>query len=225
LLTDRDSQHDRWMPPWSFSSDDILKLGLAIAIGGAVGAEREYRDKAAGFRTMIFICVGATLFTMFSQSIGILRDQARIAAQVVTGVGFLGGGVILREGGSIMGLTTAAAIWLTAALGMAVGAGYFAFALVASAAVLAVLWFFPLIERWIDDLQVTRTYRVIVPSEVGSAHVDAVVAECELRTYGVRHAKRKDDLVLCFTATGPPDAHTRLVTVLLADPALSEVSY
>ena len=96
-------------------SEDIFKILLAIGIGGAIGLEREYRDKAAGFRTLIFICVGATLFAMLSSKLAGDRDPTRIAANIVSGVGFLGAGVILRDGGRVVGLTTAATIWLVAA--------------------------------------------------------------------------------------------------------------
>ena len=89
----------------------LIKLGAALLVGGLVGAEREYRDKAAGFRTIIFITVGATLFTMFSTVIaGEENDPARIASNIVTGIGFLGAGAIMRESGRVAGLTTAATI-------------------------------------------------------------------------------------------------------------------
>ncbi|HQN43268.1 MAG TPA: MgtC/SapB family protein, partial [Anaerolineaceae bacterium] len=92
--------------------EDLLKIVLAVLVGGLIGIEREYRDKAAGFRTLIFICVGAALFTILSVRLAGDKDPTRIAASIVTGVGFLGAGVILRDGGRVIGLTTAAAIWL-----------------------------------------------------------------------------------------------------------------
>ncbi|MCJ7512079.1 MAG: MgtC/SapB family protein [Anaerolineales bacterium] len=97
--------------------EDLLKLGLAVMAGGLIGIEREYRDKAAGLRTLIFICLGAALFTILSSRLAGDNDPTRIAAGIVAGVGFLGAGVILREGGRVVGLTTAAAIWHTTALG------------------------------------------------------------------------------------------------------------
>ncbi len=107
------------------TAEDALRIVLALVAGGAIGLEREFRDKAAGFRTLIFICVGAALFTLLSAKLSGGSDGTRIAANIVSGVGFLGAGVILREGGRVVGLTTAAAIWLTAALGMALGGGYY----------------------------------------------------------------------------------------------------
>ena len=109
----------------SLLPEDIIKLLLAVLTGGLIGAEREFRDKAAGFRTIILICVGAALFTMFSLRLGGDKDPVRIAASVVSGVGFLGAGAILRSDGRIVGLTTASTIWLAAALGMGIGGGQY----------------------------------------------------------------------------------------------------
>ena len=106
--------------------DIILKLFLSVVIGGAIGAEREYRSKSAGFRTMTLICLGATLFTIFSQYIGAGGNPDRIASNIVTGIGFVGAGVIFKGDsfGKVNGVTTAAMIWVTAALGMGIGGGY-----------------------------------------------------------------------------------------------------
>ncbi|HEV8650531.1 MAG TPA: MgtC/SapB family protein [Actinomycetes bacterium] len=118
----------------------LARLALAAVLGGAVGAERELSDQPAGLRTHMLLTIGACLFTLVSaygfEGPG---DPARIAAQIVTGIGFLGGGAILRHGASIRGLTTAASIWASAALGVAVGAGRYVLALGATVLVLATL--------------------------------------------------------------------------------------
>ena len=107
--------------------DLLLRLLLATVLGGAIGWERQASHKPAGLRTLILICVGAALLTDLSVRAAAhapgLSDPARIAAQIVTGVGFLGAGTILQSRGSIMGLTTAATMWVVAAIGMAVGFG------------------------------------------------------------------------------------------------------
>jgi putative Mg2+ transporter-C (MgtC) family protein len=91
----------------------LIKLGLAVLVGGVIGLEREYQYKADGFRTIILITFGSTLYTLFSISIaGTTDSTTRIASNIVTGIGFLGAGTILRDGGRIGGLTTAATIWL-----------------------------------------------------------------------------------------------------------------
>ena len=90
--------------------ENLIKLGMSVLIGGTIGAEREFQDKAAGFRTIILITVGSTLFTIFSLSMDPGFTRTRIAANIVTGIGFLGAGAIIREGGRIAGMTTAATI-------------------------------------------------------------------------------------------------------------------
>jgi len=140
---------------------DLIKVLLSVAAGGVIGVEREFRDKAAGFRTLIFICGGATIFTILSVKLAGDNDPARIAAQIVTGVGFLGAGAIMRDSQRVTGLTTAAAIWLTAALGMVIGAGEYVLAGVILAVTSLVLWVFPILERWIDNIREEHTYTVV----------------------------------------------------------------
>ncbi|MBQ3933696.1 MAG: MgtC/SapB family protein [Elusimicrobiaceae bacterium] len=111
-------------------TDAIIRLAVSFVLGAIVGFERQYHEKPAGFSTNTLICMGSTIFAMVSlisaQYFG--GDPARIAAQIVTGVGFLGAGSIIREGNKISGLTTAAGIWVVAAIGMATGYGEFGIA-------------------------------------------------------------------------------------------------
>jgi putative Mg2+ transporter-C (MgtC) family protein len=128
----------------------LLRVVLAGALGGAIGAERELREREAGLRTHMLVAVGAALFTIvsayawsdfsFSQRNGISFDPTRIAAQIVTGIGFLGAGAIIRQGLSVRGLTTAASLWVVAAIGMASGAGYYSAAVITTVVVLISLW-------------------------------------------------------------------------------------
>lgn len=128
----------------------LLRVGLAAVLGGAIGFERELREREAGLRTHLLVSVGAALFTLvsayawtdwsFSTEEGLVFDPTRIAAQVVTGIGFLGAGAIIRQGLSIRGLTTAATLWVVAAIGMASGAGYYAAAVITTVLVLVSLW-------------------------------------------------------------------------------------
>jgi putative Mg2+ transporter-C (MgtC) family protein len=119
----------------------LLRLAVAALLGGAIGLERELDEKAAGLRTHVLVASGSALFTLvsaygFSAFLGhgkvVSFDPSRIAAQIVTGVGFLGAGVIFRQGFAVRGLTTAASLWLVAAIGMAAGAGYWAGAVLAT---------------------------------------------------------------------------------------------
>ena len=123
---------------------------LAAVLGGAIGLERELREREAGLRTHLLVSVGAALFTLVSAygfsdfryglETGITLDPTRIAAQIVTGIGFLGAGAIIRQGLSVRGLTTAATLWAVAAIGLATGAGYYSAAVIATAVVIFSLW-------------------------------------------------------------------------------------
>ena len=125
----------------------LLRLFVAAALGGAIGVERELRERQAGLRTHLVVCLGAALFTLVSAygfegivSQGlVVADPTRIAAQIVSGIGFLGAGAIIRQGLSVRGLTTAATLWLVAAIGMASGAGYWDGALIATVGALITL--------------------------------------------------------------------------------------
>jgi len=110
---------------------DIFSIVLAVVLGAAIGIEREFSGKAAGLRTNILICLGAAVFTIISKRMAGGDDSlTRIAAQIVTGVGFLGAGAIIQDRGGVHGLTTAATIWFVASLGMACGAGFYELAVI-----------------------------------------------------------------------------------------------
>lgn len=125
--------------------DLLAKLALAVILGGAIGLEREIKAKPAGLRTNILICVGAALLTDVSVRIGMIDgpprvgDPARLAAQIVSGIGFIGAGTIMQGGGMVTGLTSAATIWVVAALGIAIGAGFYVEAMGAGILVTLVL--------------------------------------------------------------------------------------
>ena len=127
-------------------SNDFELLGrllLAAVLGGAIGAERELNDQAAGLRTHMLLTIGACLFTLISAygfGGGIGTDPSRLAAQIVTGIGFLGGGAIVRHGLTVKGLTTAASIWATASVGVAIGAGSYVLGIGGAALVVATLF-------------------------------------------------------------------------------------
>jgi putative Mg2+ transporter-C (MgtC) family protein len=121
----------------------LLRLAVAAILGGAVGLERELREREAGLRTHLLVAVGSALFTLVSaygfHEFESRIDPTRIAAQIVTGIGFLGAGAIIRQGLTVRGLTTAATLWLVAAIGMATGAGYYSAAIIATVGALVSL--------------------------------------------------------------------------------------
>ena len=128
-----------------FRLDLVTKLALAVLMGGAIGLERQMAGKASGLRTNILICLGSALIMDLSMNLGMsfgdvrVGDPGRIAAQIVTGIGFIGAGTIMQSRGAITGLTSAATIWVVAAIGMTVGAGFSVEALGATALVMLVL--------------------------------------------------------------------------------------
>jgi putative Mg2+ transporter-C (MgtC) family protein len=143
----------------NFHGETALQLLFSFIIGTAIGIEREYRSKAAGLRTMIMICLGSTIFTELSVVIGD-NSEDRIASNIITGIGFLGAGVIFKDGLSISGITTATTIWITAALGMAVGAGQYFIAFVGCVAILIVLLLFDVVQKVIARLHHERMYKI-----------------------------------------------------------------
>jgi putative Mg2+ transporter-C (MgtC) family protein len=129
-----------------------VRLLLAAALGAVIGFERELRQKEAGLRTNMLITMGTALFTIMSMELaaGPGDDRTRVASQIVTGIGFLGGGAILHEKGSVKGLTTAATIWMNAAIGMAAGTGRYGLAVVATVITLLTLSALFPFERWLE---------------------------------------------------------------------------
>jgi len=208
------------------SPEDILKLFLAILIGGIIGAERELHEKAAGFRTIIVICVGATLFTIFSMKIGGPDDPARIAANIVSGIGFLGAGVILRNAGEVTGLTTASTIWLAAAMGMGVGGGEYLLTGVAVAVTLMVLALFPKFEGWMKRRRQVRTYEVMIPAtEQACDRIADIFREYRLNIHSMRHEKREEVMVCTLSAHGAGERHDQVVRALMTAPEVKQFSY
>lgn len=161
-----DVQIAEWIAPYGMIGESMLRIGLAAAIGGLVGLERELRGRQAGFRTNMLVCIGSCLVMLVSLAVpGIVvhksagvslnADPARIAYGVMTGIGFLGAGAILQTKESIRGLTTAAALWCVAALGLALGLGLYTLSAMTALMVLFTLWALDLIE----DVIPRRRYR------------------------------------------------------------------
>jgi putative Mg2+ transporter-C (MgtC) family protein len=142
--------------PWFIDNTHmLLRMGLALLLGGLIGFEREQSNHAAGLRTNTLVCLGSCLLMMlsmygfgdFANETNVRLDPARLAAQVITGIGFLGAGTILFTGKSITGLTTAASLWVVSAIGLAVGAGFYVAAVTATGSVYFILWAMNKIEK------------------------------------------------------------------------------
>src|ERR1700739_3084260 len=145
----------------NFVEEDVLKLSLSLLAGAVIGAEREYNNKNAGFRTVILVTVGATLFTILS---GLLTGgkDFHVAGNVVVGIGFLGAGAIFKEGSTVKGITTAATIWVSAAIGMAVGICEYTIAFASIFIVMIVLLGFIWLQGFIDKFNREKVYKITV---------------------------------------------------------------
>jgi putative Mg2+ transporter-C (MgtC) family protein len=206
--------------------DLLLQLALAVVLGGAVGLQRELKGKPAGLRTNILICLGATLFTVLSYRFAPSNgDSGRVAAQILTGVGFIGAGTILHMRASVVGLTSAATIWVVAAIGMALGSGAYVEAIGTAALVLVVLEGLEKLEFLIARRYSTSRLVVHVrPEQTALQELEAVVRGHGLE---IEHtASRRDgaDLVAELEIRGPRRQHDQLLAQLMRHPLVRGVS-
>jgi putative Mg2+ transporter-C (MgtC) family protein len=209
-----------------FIPEEVVKLLLAVVVGGLIGAEREFRDKAAGFRTIIFITLGSTLFTILSLGIGNETNPTRIAANIVTGIGFLGAGAIMRDGGKVAGLTTAATIWLAASLGMGLGGGRYVLVGVSTLVIMLVLWVFPHFEHWLDNVHETRTYEITLPaSSPRRAKLEESFRAHELRVHEHNETRSGRNAITTWKTSGRPRYHKEMVAQLMADRSVIEFRF
>jgi putative Mg2+ transporter-C (MgtC) family protein len=211
---------------WALLPEEVLRLLLAILLGALVGAERETHAKAAGLRTMIAICMGAALFTIISSRMGGPNEATRVASNIVTGIGFLGAGVIIHAGGRVQGVTTAAAIWLVAALGMASGAGFYLIAIVSGAILLVVLQLFPPVENWIERLTYVRLYEIVFRGDLQATEslIEQIKAD-GLKLVDRKETRSADGLVLTWAVAGRGSRHAILVKTFLMDTRILALTY
>ncbi|NRF38299.1 MgtC/SapB family protein [Pedobacter foliorum] len=167
-------------------NDEILKIFLSVLSGSILGFEREIRGKSAGFRTLALICFGSTIFTICSYLLGVVDNRDRIAANIITGVGFLGAGVIFRNNITVSGITTAASIWIAAAIGMLIGIGEFTLAGISVALSLFILYAMDYIQFWIDDRFQHRDYVIIFKNKQESTTLSH-----QLKVFGLKYNNLK----------------------------------
>lgn len=205
---------------------DLHKLVAAVLVGLTIGSEREYRSKPAGLHTLTLICLGSAIFTMLSVKLGTTIAYDRIAANIVTGVGFLGAGVIFRTENGVSGLTTAAIVWVTAALGMAIGAGNALLALGGAALTLAVLLALGKLERWLENLNQIRRYRIVYSySPEMFKQYRKVFKKFDLRATRGRQTLSKGTLISHWIVKGRPEEHEKLIQHLLTNSDVKEFDF
>jgi len=202
--------------------DFLLKFAIAIICGGTIGLEREIKGKAAGFRTNILICLGSTLYMLLSEFVNVRGtnvsfDPTRIAAQVVTGIGFIGAGTIIQSRGSITGLTSAATIWVVAGIGLCIGIGYPILAVLFTLLVLGTLVILGKFERMLLGKCHYSQLHIIFNEDGGmkKAQIAELLNEYDVdeQMYEIKDVdKGKCSLTLSYCDKHP--AHSRFVTEL-----------
>jgi putative Mg2+ transporter-C (MgtC) family protein len=216
----------------------LLRLALAAVLGGLIGVERELRVREAGLRTHLLVAVGSALFTIvgaygfhdFLVSGGVIvrTDPTRIAAQIVTGIGFLGAGAIIRQGLSVRGLTTAATLWVVAAVGLAAGAGYYSGAVITTAVVLVALWPLRIVAYRILHRFRPEDGRLLVELPAGTAPGMLIdeVERAGARITGIEVGQEGDRRRLRLDVVLPRDlAVPRLVARIAESPTVAEVRW
>jgi putative Mg2+ transporter-C (MgtC) family protein len=204
----------------------FLQLLLATLFGGAIGLERELGGKPAGLRTNILICIGSMLYTKLSITMAVgAADPTRIAAQIVTGVGFIGAGTILHARGAVVGLTSAATIWVVAAIGVALGAAFYWEAAGTTLLVLLVLQGLGRLERFIQRQSTESSLSVHArPGPTALEDLESLVRRSGLEIKRQASYQENVDLVIDFTLRGPKRLHDQLMIELLRQPGVRTVS-
>jgi len=199
------------------TTSEVNKFLLAILLCGMIGTEREFRSKQAGLKTMIMMGLGSTLFTILSIKIGLGSDD-RIASNIVTGIGFLGAGVIFKDDNQVKGLTTASVIWIVAAIGMAIGAGYYVQAVAVTIIVLISLLIFPYVEEVVERRFTKREYRIVKAYENENLDkYEAYIKFSKLKFIRGKQQLRDGKISGTWIAVGSPKNHEKFVNQMLTD--------
>lgn len=188
--------------PHGVYGNEVLKLFLSVIAGGILGLEREIRGKPAGFRTLTLICFGATIFTLCSYLLGVEDNRDRMAANIITGIGFLGAGVIFRNNSSVSGITTAASIWVAAAIGMLLGIGEYLLAGVSLVFTLFILYALDFIQFWIDDKFEHRNYKIVFRKDCQESPLYDQVKSLKLKMIKTKVTRIDMQVTLEFEISG-----------------------
>jgi putative Mg2+ transporter-C (MgtC) family protein len=209
-----------------FYNDDFIKILSSTIVGTLIGLEREYRGKSAGVRTFALISVGSTIFTILSEKMGVSTSPDRIAANIVTGIGFLGAGIIYKMEDRVKGLTTATIIWVTAALGMAIGDGHILLSILGTVVVYLVLGLFVKLEIVMGKFGLTRNYRIVLAySPEAYKKIETIFEQCNLSVKSEKQLITHEKIVGIWSVRGRVSKHTKLVKKLMADKEIKELEF
>jgi putative Mg2+ transporter-C (MgtC) family protein len=205
--------------------EELIQICLSVVVGAIIGAEREYRNKSAGFRTVMLITLGSTIFTILSREIA-PDNPDRIAANIVTGLGFLGAGTLFREDNKMTGLTTAASIWATAALGMGIGSGHYTLALGGTVLIMIILFVFTYVEPYIDKKNRVRHYKIVCEYKQQTLkHYEHVFDHLGLRHVRGVQSRIEREIIGNWVIMGAEEKHEELVKKLLNDNDVKEFDF
>ncbi len=204
--------------------NELLLILISVILGLFIGAEREYRNKSAGLRTFILVCFGACLFTILSIKIGVANPD-RLAANIITGIGFLGAGVIFKGDNKIEGITTATTIWATASIGMAVGSGYIYIALLGTTLVLLILSALTYLQNFIDNYNKVREYRIAVTDSQDIKYCENVFKENHLRYQMLKQQYSQESFTIIWWLTGKNSHHEEVIRRLVDDPKIKAYQF
>jgi len=205
---------------------DIERLLVAVLIGAVIGAEREYRSKSAGLRTMILVCAGACTFTLASAQIGFPNNIDRIAANIITGIGFIGAGVIFKDDNRVTGITTATTIWMIAALGMEVGAGNYRTAFIGTGIILVVLVLLVYVQEVIEKVNQLRNYRIVCAYQAETLKkYEDLFKKHHLKALRGRQSKKGQSITGFWLVQGTTLNHEKLIKELLTDSDIIEFDF
>jgi len=204
--------------------NELVLIFISVFLGLCIGAEREYRNKSAGLRTFILVCFGSCLFTILSIKIGI-HDPDRLAANIITGIGFLGAGVIFKGDNKIDGITTATTIWATASVGMAMGAGYVYLSLLGTVLILLILSSLSYFQNYIDQNHKLREYKIVVSEKEHLDYCKKLFSEYNLRFSVVKQSFSKDNSTTSWLLTGKNKNHEMLINQMMEDEKIDSFQF
>lgn len=199
---------------------EIGQITVAFVVGAIIGMEREFLSKPAGFRTIILISVGSCLYTILSKEMGSPGSKDWIAINIVTGIGFIGAGVIFKEGISVNGLTTAALIWVTAALGMAIWYNDYPVVIAVSIIVVITLLVLELVQRYFDKFHRVKDYRIRVVrgSTIFNRDLEEFFFAKGLGYRFVKTVKQEMEPIYLYRTNSPDRSYELINHFLLARP-------
>jgi putative Mg2+ transporter-C (MgtC) family protein len=194
----------------------LARLSLAAVLGGVIGLEREMKRRPAGLRTNMFICFGAAMFTTLSMDLAQGNEATRIASQIIPGIGFIGAGSILREKGGVTGLTTAATIFVVAAIGMAAGGGLYLMAIFATVLIYAALEVLGWVERRLNLKPVMLNYIIMTEKapDVILDEINKALEEQDKTLSGMRMNKVDGQEKITFSVAATRSEHQELMACL-----------